>query len=406
MPKLKFQATKMSDAHVSHISLVERGANRIPFKVIKEETGMKAFAGLDLGGLFSRKAEKTVEEPQVIAVATMNGDTLDAVKKSLTDAGFAVENMQEMEDGSVIFKQEGCSDEALADGVVVRLSENIAIVTKGFSPYNMDVTADGVTFADQCAAKGFYPGISAVMETLSDSIRSVVYAAKTPAEAKVAVAKLFSEAAAYTGSFVASLPVKAFKLEADVPVSTVANVAAEAAAAADAGAAVEGEGADGETVEKAAKPGKKVPPEGDPEGGAEDGMGDEPDPMKGKGKGCKKDEGEDGAAGAAEPAAALTIEAVSDMVATKVSEATGSLVAKLEELLGKFDGVQTTVAALTERTEKAEAALAESEKVVKAALVVGSDATDAEPSAARKSESSVGRVTDTAFMPRRTFPRR
>lgn len=214
MPNINFKATKMTGAQVSHISLVERGANRIPFKVVKQEKDMSAFQGLDLGGLFSRRKSEKKDEPMVVAVVTMKGESLDSVKKQVEDAGFTVADMHEMEDGSVVFKQgEVDLDEAMADSVVVRLNDHIALVTKGFSPYNMDVTADGVSFADQCAAKGFYPGVNSIMETLSDAVRSVVYSAKTPAEAKAGVTKLFSEASAYTAAFVGGLPQKAFKLE-------------------------------------------------------------------------------------------------------------------------------------------------------------------------------------------------
>ena len=148
MPTINFKATKMTGAKVSHISLVERGANRIPFKVVKQEKDMSAFQGLDLGGLFNRrKSEKT--EPKVVAVVTMKGEAYEAVAKMVEEAGFAVASVQEMDDGSMIFKQEDGAIEDLMEGSsVLRLNDHIALVTKGFSPYNMDVTSDGVTFAD------------------------------------------------------------------------------------------------------------------------------------------------------------------------------------------------------------------------------------------------------------------
>lgn len=406
MPKLSFTATKMSDAKVSHISLVERGANRIPFKVVKEENEMKgSFAGLDLGGLFARKAEKPVEQqPQVIAVATMMGDKFEAVKASVEKAGFAVADLQEMDDGSIIFKQEGCTDDALASGVVVRLSESVALVTKGFSPYSMDITDSGVSFADQCAANGFYPTVSSIMNTLSDAVRAVVYAASSPADAKSAITKLFTEASAYTASFVGTLPVKAFKLE-------------EEAAALDAVPAVVTQAAEGseEAVEKAAKK-PVVDPNADP---AAAGGADETDPMKGKAKGCKKAEGEesedeDDEGGLAQKAdTSLTVETVATMIAAKVEEATGGVVSKLEELLGKFDAVQksvsgfeTTVGELRDRTEKAEKVAADSVKAVKGTVVAGSESGDAVPGNTSKSETSPRGDIDTAFSPRRPFPGR
>lgn len=406
MPNLRFTATKMSEAKVSHISLVERGANRIPFKVVKEESDtMSKFSGLDLGNLFARKAEKAPEVPQVIGVITMKGESLEAVQKAVAEAGFAVDASVEMDDGSVVFKQEGFSDEALADGVVVRLSESVALVTKGFSPYNMDITADGVTFADQCAASGFYPAINSIMTTLSDAVRSVVYNAKTPAEAKSGVTKLFAEASAYTASFVGGLPVKAFKME-DLAVGIPL------------------------VVEKACKPGDK---EGTAGGAA---AGEETDPLKKEAAKAKKDEGGEGAEGAASGAAAedttqseggagadetaqkssentesaLTEAKVADIVASKVTEATSELVSKFEQLIASLGTVQKSVegfeavaADLKTRTEKAEQLAADSVKAVKGVVVVGSEGGDAEPMQQTQKSEMRGDI-DTAFAPRRAFP--
>ena len=437
MPTLRFTATKMSEAKVSHISLVERGANRIPFKVVKEESDtMSKFSGLDLGGLFARKAEKTPEVPQVIGIITMKGESLETVQKAAAEAGFAVDASVEMEDGTVVFKQEGFSDEALADGVVVRLSESVALVTKGFSPYNMDITADGVTFADQCAASGFYPAINSIMTTLSDAVRSVVYNAKTPAEAKSGVTKLFAEASAYTASFVGGLPVKAFKME-DLAVGIPL------------------------VVEKAYKPGDK---EGAAEGAA---AGEETDPLKKEAAKTKKDEAEGGAAAegkgaqehtaeqeevikaamsadektflaglsggdkmkfmkatseerakimesAAKPAkkdeTALTEGKVAVIVASKVTEATSELATKFEQLIASLGSVQKSVegfAATAEdlkiRTEKAEKIAADSVKAVKGTVVVGSESGDVEPMQPAQKSEMRGDI-DTAFQPRRAFP--
>lgn len=223
MALVRFQATKMSDAKVSHISLVERGANRIPFKVVKQEVkGMKYFAGIDLGrvgSLFAKKAEPAVVVPVVVGIITMKGEGLESIKAQIVEAGFQVEDMIENEDGSVVFKQgDGEFD---GEGVVVRLNDHIGIVAKGFSPYPMEVSADGgsgtMSFADQCAAQGFYPGVTAIMDVLSSSVRDTVRGSDSPAEARDAIQKLFNEAQAYTVSFVAGLPASTFKLEDITP---------------------------------------------------------------------------------------------------------------------------------------------------------------------------------------------
>jgi hypothetical protein len=38
MPKLLLEAHELTDADVDFVSLVKRGANRIPFRIVKEDT--------------------------------------------------------------------------------------------------------------------------------------------------------------------------------------------------------------------------------------------------------------------------------------------------------------------------------------------------------------------------------
>jgi soluble cytochrome b562/translation initiation factor 6 (eIF-6) len=242
MTTLKFTAKKMSDAVVSHISLVERGANRTPFKIMKStetDKGMsKLFSGLDLGNLgrmFTNKGEApATPSAEVIGVVTMSGEAFEAVKKQIEDAGFDVSKETVAADGSVFFQQ---GETLTAEGdTLIRLNDHVAIVTKGFSPYSMESMSDGVSFADACNAKGFYPGVSTIMETLGDSIRKSVNEAESPAAASAAVAKVFKEAQAYAAQFIQSLPVKTFKLESisvEVPEDKTTEVDPTAAAQAE-----------------------------------------------------------------------------------------------------------------------------------------------------------------------------
>lgn len=214
MPVIKLKANKMSEAMVSHISLVHRGANRIPFKIVKKEKQMGIFNSLDLSNLGKMFASKS-EAPQgkVVGVITMKGDGFESIKNQVEAIGFTVSDSEEMDDGSVIFKQEDFDE----SGAVIRLSDNVAIVTKGFSPYSMDVTQDGVSFSDMCAANGFHPGINSIVDTLGMSLRAIVNGSSSVADAKQASAKLFQEAGTYVTSFLSGLPEKAFKLEDIVP---------------------------------------------------------------------------------------------------------------------------------------------------------------------------------------------
>lgn len=219
MPTMKLKATKMHDAKVSYISLVERGANRIPFKIVKKEKGMagnSAFAGLDLANLFTRKAEKPVKV-EVVGIVTMKDERLDSIKEQLEANGFDIAKQTEMEDGSVVFKQG--DTEMDGEGQVVRISDHIALVTKGFNPYLMNMAIGDQTFEQVCKAQGFYPGIGTVMDVLRTSVMQFAAKSEDPSAATDAIDSMFDEAKAYVVQMVSTMPASAFKTETIEPVA-------------------------------------------------------------------------------------------------------------------------------------------------------------------------------------------
>lgn len=405
MPKVAFQAVKMSKAAVSHISLVERGANRIPFKVVKEEQNMSGLKGLDLGALFGRQKSEADPQAEILAVVTMKGETLPQVTTAIEAAGFSVGKSEELEDGSVVFHQGEGSD--LDNTEVIRLNDHVALVTKGFSPYSMSVLADGVSFADQCAAKGFYPGVNAIMETLSDTIRSIVQNASSPAEAKTAVSKLMSEASAYVSSFILALPPKAFGLDNGISYKAEViggddDTQAEAAAA---------EAAKAEEIEKAAKAAANSIK--CPECGAEN-------PADAKtcdncgadlGMKAKKEESEEGSGAAAKAEAdvsAMVSAKVAEAVATPLSEIVSRLdgmVATIQEVQKSVSGLGDGLASVTARVEAAEEVVKSAKDAVAGTLTGIAASGDPAPQVARKNEMRGPVEFDTAFTPGVRRPR-
>lgn len=106
MAKVIVEATKLADATVNYISLVKRGANRIPFRIIKsdkQENGM-----IDLGKIFKTAdgAPAKKAEPTVAGLVVAKSEFLDEVKEAVQKSGFSVDHIEEREDGTVVFKQE------------------------------------------------------------------------------------------------------------------------------------------------------------------------------------------------------------------------------------------------------------------------------------------------------------
>jgi xanthosine utilization system XapX-like protein len=382
-------AGKMSKGDVSFISLVERGANRIPFKVIKQEKSMNKFAGIDLGSIFGvRKAEAPA--PKVVAIVSLAGEGLESITQQIEQAGFSVAHMDEQDDGSVVFKQED-GDLDLEGASVIRMSEHIAVVTKGFRPYYMDVAVapgpeDGgkeeVSFADACAARGFYPGIRTALEVMSSKIEYLVAEAASPQDAKAAVAKLFSEASAYVTSFVDALPAKAFKLEKIEPMiaaDATDDDPSGAAGAEDGGSPGAGEGVQKDENAGAVETEGHETPAGDP---APDVTTDTATKAEDK---------------------SLTAEDVARIVSDQMAVVLDGVAKKIEgavaPVMQAVGEVTASLADVTGRIEKAEDEVAAAKEAFAGNVLLGSESDDPAAQPARKSEMGVhGRDIDTAYM--------
>ena len=83
MAKLTVKASELRDVSVNFVSLVKRGANRIPFRVLKSE-GDVAF---DLGSFFTRKAD--ADEAERVSTRKTE-DMVKAATDVLTRAGYQV----------------------------------------------------------------------------------------------------------------------------------------------------------------------------------------------------------------------------------------------------------------------------------------------------------------------------
>lgn len=334
---------------------------------------MSTRSPFDLTQLFTRKSEK--QTPQIVGVVTMKGESFDAVKTQIADAGFKTDDMIELPDESVVFKQVDAVDSG-EDGVVVRLSDSVGVVTKGFRPYNMDMDIGDTSFKDMAAAQGFYPSVSTVLDVVRGSIYGVVEKAANPDDAAVAVAKMFDEAKQYATSMVKGLPAKAFKLEAD-------DTAVE-------------EPFDIESLETIYK-GMSPEHQAKMKAKMKAMSGDEP---------AKKEDApsttDDKAPVAKSEGAALTVEDVSKLITEALTASSAALITKMEALVsGVNEGVKKSVGELTEQVKKADEKAQSVSDTLSGMTVRGSEGGDIVLTSTRKAESSGGgREIDTAFIPR------
>lgn len=221
--KIKAVAKEMKEADVRFISLVKRGANRIPFRIVKSE---KESGMIDLSKpLKILKGEKPqAASPEVVGVVVFDqGDeaVMVDVRKSLTDHGFAVDTVTKNEDGTVLFSAGAVDAE---DATIVRLSEDMAVVVKGFSSYNQALS-ESTNFSEVMAAQGYFQGVRTACDALVYTMQNVLQKAESSQDAATKVNSILSSFSTYVGTMTKGLPVAAFK--ADMSVSEVVKSAKE-----------------------------------------------------------------------------------------------------------------------------------------------------------------------------------
>jgi hypothetical protein len=388
VPSLTFKATEMKDARVDRISLVERGATRMPIKIIKEDSTMKSTRAFDLASVF--KGTKKPVTPELVGVVTLKSDSFEAVKVHVAEAGFSVAKADEHEDQSVVFKQGESEMPAAEDVTLIRLNEHAVVAMKGFRPYNMDMdVSEGTSFADVCKAQGFYPGVGTMIDVLRGSVLQVAEKSDDPSNAATMVSKMFDEAKAYAVSLVTALPSKAFKLE-NMELEEVAPVAKTS-----------GEGSDTAALALAAAEAEKAKvavtePAAVAKAAADAAAALTAAPAK------------TAEELAAEAAAAVVVKAEEKVVAPDVAKIVAEAMAGMTTTVtGLIDSVKKSVDGLTVQVKevavKADAATVAATAATAAVngTVLGGDVGDGHQTTRKSDTGGKGREIDTAFAPRR-----
>lgn len=198
---------QLTDVRVTRVSLVDRGANRAPFKIMKRDAVAKgADMKLNLKGVFKGSATG----PVVIAIAAAKSGDQDALKARVEKAGYAVDKPVEG-DGAVFYIQPGGPDSMDdVDGIILKFDDELgAIITgvrKEFAPWD----EKSVTFGELGNDSGVYPTLSTAMDVLSAKLLTAL---SDPKNATSLIKGAFDEATQFVSAYAQDLPVKAFKLD-------------------------------------------------------------------------------------------------------------------------------------------------------------------------------------------------
>lgn len=206
MSKVTIDAAEIVDARTDIISLVKRGANRLPFRVIKsEEEDM-----LDLfkaGRIIFGKSEK---KPEVVAVMFGTEPDADLLAKTFATAGLDPAKLTKSEADEVITFAK--SDVEKAQGTVLVKSGDAVVAVSGLAK-SFDSWGGSSDFVSAIRANTFYPSIYSSQDVFTSCIYSIMSNSNSPDEAASRVAACADDYKNYIVMLTANLPASAFHLD-------------------------------------------------------------------------------------------------------------------------------------------------------------------------------------------------
>ena len=203
MPRLQLDAQELTATEVDFVSLVKRGANRLPFRIVKEDTEDM----LDLARL-TRVFRKADPVPVVIAAVVRKGADLDAARDRLARAGLALDGMAE-EAELVVFRQPNATS---GDEALIKLDDDLGLVVSGLAKAG-DTGLGETAFGRQFQSEAFLPSMRLASGMLGSSVAGIIEKAESPTEAAAQIAEAVDDFKAYVTGLAAALPQQALKAD-------------------------------------------------------------------------------------------------------------------------------------------------------------------------------------------------
>jgi len=204
--KIKVKLNELKNADVTYVSLVDRSASRIPFRVMKRNNEEQDMS-IDLNRIGrTLKGEKTQKSntPEVVAIVVEGREPayLDKARVAISASGFDVGTVTKNEDSSVTFKQ----GEITEGDHIVRISNRMLVVMKGFDAAS-EILSENSGFSDLVAVEGYFPGIDVATKGIGLAVE------KTLKSDSPKLTTLLNQFSTYIDTLSKSIPAPVFKAD-------------------------------------------------------------------------------------------------------------------------------------------------------------------------------------------------
>ena len=224
----KIKASELMAAEANFVSLVPKGANRIPFRITK---GDRMINLSNIGQLLAKSAGLTAAAPTILAGCVAKTANQDMAKARFEAAGLDVSNPVEAGD-MIVFSQTDAED---PKGLLLKLDEDTGLmignIEKGFYEYNFE----GMTFGEVAGTEAFLPSLGMAADMLRYTIQNILEAEDTAKGASEKISTAVADYGKYVETLASAIPESAFKADVTPKVEeTAADEAVEDNAPADA----------------------------------------------------------------------------------------------------------------------------------------------------------------------------
>lgn len=214
------RARALKDATTNFISIVDKGANRLPIRQLKnEDTSM-----FNISNLFATKKQEVTPEALGLIVPAAQAEAYVAGMKA---EGYADVFVMDCESDDVKFLALK-EDATLDDTFKLNLGDRAVVVDneqKMLKDWGMD---EDQSFAENVAANGFYANLRVASDTLISGIYNAMEEdSPEVGDTRTAINTLLQDYTAYVNGLVANVPELAFKLEKVQPVEVEEAISTE-----------------------------------------------------------------------------------------------------------------------------------------------------------------------------------
>jgi|GEM_PF-7099109 len=208
MPKTIIEANEIVKPKLNFVSLVHRGANQIPIRIMKKEDEPM----IDVHARFRAMFKKAEKAPEVIGIVVKSDTPEHKVNEALKAASIEPDTVtkSETEDGITTF----IKGDLPTDGLMIVQSPNdigilVANVKKGFDAW----LPEEAEFADKARAEGFHLSLYNSVDVLVDYLCDKLRKSESPSQAAELLGQAVDEFKQYIQGAASTLPETAFYVD-------------------------------------------------------------------------------------------------------------------------------------------------------------------------------------------------